>query len=80
MTETFLAALVGGIIFGGAMWILGWHFGARTLRNRHQKLIKLLEENTKGLRIRNRRAEGEYARGISDTLTAFEMFLRKFKE
>ena len=84
MIEPFLGALVGATIFGATCWTLGWYYGVKTLRNRHKKLIKLIKENNEHTKERNKITGNNwydgYFTGVSSTLTAFEMFLEKFKE
>jgi len=84
MTETYLAALVGAIVFGSACWVLGWHYGARSLRNRHARLIKVIEGYNEDAQKRDKRTGNNwydgYHAGIRDTLNTLERFLEKFKE
>lgn len=84
MNELLGPLIVGTILVAAPAWIMGWHFGAQSLRNRHKKLIRLLEENNKVAKERNL-SQGNnwysgFNSGVSTTLTAFEVFLEKFKE
>jgi hypothetical protein len=82
--DSFLGALVGALILGATCWVLGWHYGARSLRNRHARLIKVIELYNKDAQQRDKRTGNNwydgYSRGIADTLSALERFLDKFKE
>jgi hypothetical protein len=84
VSENAVAAFVGALIFGSACWVLGWHYGVRTLRNRHQKLIDAMDDFakiSKGLPHQNGDTWYDgFRTGISTTLTAMEQFLEKFKE
>jgi hypothetical protein len=80
-----LVPLIAGLaVCATIAWLLGWHYGAKSLRNRHKRLIKLMEENNSFIRERNKSLNNNwydgYSAGVSSTLTAFEVFLEKFKE
>jgi hypothetical protein len=80
----FLALIIAIVLVAAPVWVLGWHYGARSLRNRHKRLIKLLENYNEEVKERNKTSSNNwydgYAAGVSSTLTAFEVFLEKFKE
>lgn len=82
--ETILALLVGLLLVAMPSWLLGWHYGAQSLRNRHKKLIRLMEESNNQIKesnlLRGSNWYDGFASGVSTTLTSFEMFLEKFKE
>jgi hypothetical protein len=69
---------------GALCWMLGWHYGAKSLRNRHAKLTKVIEQYSADANKRDKRTGNNwydgYQKGIADTLSTLERFLDKFKE
>ena len=80
----FLPYLALAASIGIGAWVLGWHYGAQSLRNRHARLIKVIENYSKEQGKREKRTGNNwydgYSRGIADTLDSLERFLTKFKE
>ena len=80
----FLPYLALSASVGIGAWVLGWHFGAKSLRNRHARLMKVIEGYNEDAHKRDKRTGNNwydgYHRGIADTLDTLERFLDKFKE
>jgi len=81
MTD-FLILLIGLICVATPAWILGWHFGVKSFRNRNRQLMKAIEDNNKVYRDWAASPEGTnweagYQAGISHTLNTIAGFIEK---
>lgn len=81
MTD-FLAILIGVILVAAPSWVLGWHFGVRSFRDRNRRLIQAIEDNNKVYREWADSPEGTnweagYQAGISHTLNTLAGFIDK---
>lgn len=84
MTD-FPALIITLIFVVPIAWGMGWHFGARSLRNRNRNLIKALESYANNRDNWNPDNEETpyrrgFASGVSSTLNALHNFLARFEE
>jgi len=71
---TFLA--IGGAII--AAWLLGWHYGARSFRDRNRRFLDIMKKHNADRNPKSQWYQG-YTEGIASTLEALERFLGQFK-
>lgn len=60
------------------VWSLGYHFGAKTLKDRNRKFLKMIEMDNARRSPKSDWYQG-YTDGIASTLNALERFLDGFK-
>lgn len=76
----FFPLLIGLILVAAPSWVLGWHYGARSFKDRTVKWQKALAESNKVYSQwadtpHGREYEAGYAQGLSDTLNTLAAFL-----
>lgn len=72
------------IIFTGlcaytiAVWALGFHYGAKSFRDRNRKFLAYMKQFNENTNPQSQWFKG-YSEGIRTTLNALERFLDKFR-
>lgn len=75
--EVIIAAVVAGV-YGFAMWGLGWHYGARSFKDKNKRFLDTMKEVNKDRHPQTQWSRGR-ADGISEMLTALDQWLNQFK-
>lgn len=76
----FFAVLIGVILVAAPSWVLGWHYGARSFRDRTRKFKKAIEESDYIYTRWSQTSEGKdfelgYKTGTRDVLNTLAAFL-----
>ena len=67
----FFPFLIGVILVATPAWLMGWYFGAQTLKTRHRAYLKAIEENNTMYKDWGKTDAGSnYERGYQDGIHA----------
>ena len=85
MPIDFFALLIAVILVAAPSWVLGWHYGVRSFRNRNTAMMTAIEDNN---RIYKEWADSEdgtnweagYQAGITATLNTLGGFIDKVSD
>lgn len=82
MTDIFIFLV--WVMVGGACWMLGYHYGVQSLRDRNKKLLTAIEANNRIYKDWSENNQGSnweqgYAEGIKNTLDTLNSFLERAK-
>ena len=78
MQVEVIFALAGFLVYTAMVWALGWHYGARSFRDRNKRFLKIMKEYNDNRDPKSQWFKG-YTEGIASTLEALERFLGQFK-
>jgi hypothetical protein len=78
MNPEAIIAFAGLCVYTIVVWALGFHYGARALRDRNRKFLKTMKKFNENRDPRSSWYQG-YVEGSTSMLNAMERFLEGFK-
>ena len=78
MPPEFIVAIASLCAYTIAVWALGWHYGAKTLKDRNREFLAQMKKFNENRNPQSRYFIG-YTEGWTSMLRAMERFLDRYK-